>query len=91
MIRKITTFTLYTYIIVGTLSSHQKKLQEAKFEMLTSEASYLNSLNVLIDHFIKNLKDCDFLKSEEHEVLFGKVHSGKWIARNICDHINNSV
>jgi neuronal guanine nucleotide exchange factor len=38
--------------VAGTLSTHQKKLQEAKFEILSSEASYIKSLNVLEEHFI---------------------------------------
>lgn len=52
---------------------HEKKIQEAKFEMLTSEASYLNSLNVLIDHFVANLNKNELLKSEEKDLLFGKI------------------
>lgn len=59
--------------VLSTLSSHQKKLQEAKFEMVTSEASYLNSLNVLNDHFIKNLKIT--LTDSEFDMLFGKIEA----------------
>ncbi|XP_022916174.2 rho guanine nucleotide exchange factor 5 [Onthophagus taurus] len=59
--------------VLSTLSLPQKKLQEAKFEMMTSEASYLNSLNVLNNHFIKNLYNTECLSNEEKEVLFGKI------------------
>ncbi|XP_044753441.1 uncharacterized protein LOC123312918 isoform X2 [Coccinella septempunctata] len=59
--------------VLSTLSSQQKKLQEAKFEMVTSEASYLNSLNVLNDHFIKNLKIT--LTDSEYDLLFGKIEA----------------
>ncbi|CAH0556152.1 unnamed protein product [Brassicogethes aeneus] len=59
--------------VLSTLSLHQKKLQEAKFEMLTSEASYLNSLTVLDDHFVFNLMQSDLIGDEEKAKLFGKI------------------
>ncbi|KRT82632.1 hypothetical protein AMK59_4809 [Oryctes borbonicus] len=59
--------------IFKTLNIEQKKLQEAKFEMMTSEASYLNSLNVLTKHFIQNLNKCKTAFKEEMEILFGKI------------------
>ncbi|PSN52299.1 hypothetical protein C0J52_08549 [Blattella germanica] len=40
--------------ILSTISTHQKKLQEAKFEVITSEASYVNSLHVLEKHFLSS-------------------------------------
>ncbi|VDL88719.1 unnamed protein product [Schistocephalus solidus] len=39
-------------LVVG-LSSYERNLQEARFEILTSEASYFKSLNVLVDFFYK--------------------------------------
>lgn len=63
--------------VLSTLNTHQMKLQEAKFEMITSEASYLNSLSVLVDHFIASLESCESLSVEEKEVLFGKIAPGK--------------
>lgn len=38
--------------LLETLSDEEKKLQEAFFEVITSEASYLRSLNILITHFM---------------------------------------
>lgn len=59
--------------VLSTLSTQQKKLQEAKFEMLTSEASYSKSLNVLTYYFAQNMQNCEYLTQEEKEVLFGKI------------------
>ncbi|CAG9759498.1 unnamed protein product [Ceutorhynchus assimilis] len=59
--------------VLSTLSAHQKKLQEAKFEILTSEASYLNSLNVLNNHFVQSFSSNNILAKEERDVLFGHV------------------
>lgn len=66
-----------TPLFPGTLSIHQKKLQEAKFEILTSEASYLNSLNVLNDHFVNSFRTNHLISKEERNVLFGHVEEGK--------------
>ncbi|KAI6218252.1 Rho guanine nucleotide exchange factor 35 [Aphelenchoides besseyi] len=38
--------------LLATLDEPSKKLQEAYFEVITSEASYLRSINVLIGHFM---------------------------------------
>ncbi|KHN71091.1 Ephexin-1, partial [Toxocara canis] len=38
--------------LLERLGEDEKKLQEAFFEVITSEASYLRSLNVLITHFM---------------------------------------
>lgn len=66
-----------TSSVLSTLSPLQMKLQEAKFEMITSEASYLNSLSVLVDHFIASLESCELLTMEEKDILFGKIAPGK--------------
>ncbi|XP_078696653.1 uncharacterized protein LOC144924880 [Branchiostoma floridae x Branchiostoma belcheri] len=41
--------------VLNTLSPDEMKLQEALFEVVTSEASYLRSLNILVDHFMPGL------------------------------------
>lgn len=38
--------------LLEKLDDKAKKLQEAFFEVITSEASYLRSLNILITHFM---------------------------------------
>ncbi|KAK4876428.1 hypothetical protein RN001_012850 [Aquatica leii] len=63
--------------VLSTLSLHQKKIQEAKFEMITSEASYLNSLNVLTDYFITNLNNSDLITNEEKTLLFSRIPAVK--------------
>ena len=61
--------------ILNTLSSVQRKVQEAMFEVITSEASYLKSLNVLVNHFLQ----CPHFASEtiitkrEKNTLFSDI------------------
>lgn len=38
--------------LLERLDEDTKKLQEAYFEVITSEASYLRSINILITHFM---------------------------------------
>ncbi|XP_038215325.1 uncharacterized protein LOC119834879 [Zerene cesonia] len=61
--------------VLSSLAPAQKKLQEAKFELLTSEASYLNSLNVLETHFISHpaFREPGVLSKEDWETLFGTI------------------
>ncbi|XP_045515496.1 uncharacterized protein LOC123708702 isoform X2 [Pieris brassicae] len=61
--------------VLSSLAPAQKKLQEAKFEVLTSEASYLNSLNVLEEHFISHpaFREAHVLPREDWETLFSTI------------------
>ncbi|XP_058806869.1 uncharacterized protein LOC131673142 isoform X2 [Phymastichus coffea] len=56
------------------LTPEQRRLQEAKFEILTSEASYLNSLRVLEGEFAGSRELArDLLTAGERDRLFGAV------------------
>ncbi|GAB1869338.1 Ephexin-1 [Camponotus japonicus] len=62
--------------LLQKLTTEEKKIQEAKFEILTSEASYLNSLRVLENEFLSNhtLMN-EVLTPIERQKLFGGVSS----------------
>lgn len=62
--------------ILSILSDKQKQLQEAIFEVLTSEVSYLKSLDVLISLFYKNEELLGVLTEEERGYLFGNIEDG---------------
>ncbi|XP_032689146.1 uncharacterized protein LOC116852662 isoform X3 [Odontomachus brunneus] len=62
--------------LLERLTSEEKKIQEAKFEILTSEASYLNSLRVLENEFLNNHALIhEILMPIEVKKLFGGVTS----------------
>lgn len=42
--------------LLDSLGEQERKIQEAMFEIITSEASYLRSLNVLITHFMASVE-----------------------------------
>uniref|UniRef100_A0A8C5QV56 Rho guanine nucleotide exchange factor 15 n=1 Tax=Leptobrachium leishanense TaxID=445787 RepID=A0A8C5QV56_9ANUR len=59
--------------VLDTMSNEKKKLQESMFEVLTSEASYLRSLNVLTDHFLESRELQNCLVIREHKILFSNI------------------
>ncbi|CAG7824120.1 unnamed protein product [Allacma fusca] len=59
--------------ILGILSDKQKQLQEAIFEILTSEVSYLKSLQVLISLFYDSPELTSLLSYEQIKHLFGNI------------------
>ncbi|XP_010148412.1 PREDICTED: rho guanine nucleotide exchange factor 5-like [Eurypyga helias] len=56
------------------MSRDEQKLQEAKFELIMSEASYLRSLNVAVDHFQRSAELQSMLTNQERQWLFSRLH-----------------
>lgn len=71
-------FITLRMFLTDTLTSCQRKVQEAMFEVITSEASYLKSLEVLVSHFLS----CPAFSSEsviskrEKNILFSDILPG---------------
>uniref|UniRef100_A0A2H8U1M9 Ephexin-1 n=2 Tax=Melanaphis sacchari TaxID=742174 RepID=A0A2H8U1M9_9HEMI len=63
--------------IIDSLTPRERKLQEAKFELITSEASYFKSLTVLEKHFINShsMNDDTILSKKNQKILFGNVNA----------------
>ena len=62
--------------LLATISSEEKKLQETMFEVISSEASYLKSLNILISHFIQSPRfsgESSVLSKRDQRILFSEV------------------
>ncbi|EDV52010.1 rho guanine nucleotide exchange factor 5 isoform X2 [Drosophila erecta] len=61
--------------ILPTLTSRERSLQEAKFEIITSEASYLKSLNLLRRHFMNHSAylDTSVLSAKDRKALFSYI------------------
>ncbi|XP_050565496.1 rho guanine nucleotide exchange factor 5-like isoform X1 [Cygnus atratus] len=55
------------------MSRDEQKLQEAKFELIVSEASYLRSLNVAVDHFQRSAELQAMLTNQERQWLFSRL------------------
>uniref|UniRef100_A0A8C8VKL3 DH domain-containing protein n=1 Tax=Pelusios castaneus TaxID=367368 RepID=A0A8C8VKL3_9SAUR len=59
--------------ILLSMSQDVQKLQEAKFELIMSEASYLRSLNVAVDHFQRSSELQALLTKQERKWLFSRL------------------
>ncbi|XP_065504046.1 rho guanine nucleotide exchange factor 5 [Caloenas nicobarica] len=60
--------------VLLNMSRDEQKLQEAKFELIMSEASYLRSLNVAVDHFQRSAELQAMLTNQERQWLFSRLH-----------------
>lgn len=57
------------------LTKEEMKLQQAQFEVVTSQASYMRSLNILIDHFMHDpiMQDTHVLPKKQKKELFSNI------------------
>ncbi|KAM4650701.1 rho guanine nucleotide exchange factor 19-like [Discoglossus pictus] len=66
--------------LLNTLTVQERKLQEAKFELVTSEASYVHSLSIVVDHFLNSPELNECLGAQEKQWLFSKLPEVKEIS-----------
>uniref|UniRef100_UPI004038F7B1 LOW QUALITY PROTEIN: ephexin-1-like n=1 Tax=Callospermophilus lateralis TaxID=76772 RepID=UPI004038F7B1 len=59
--------------VLEILQPEEVNLQEAMFELVTSEASYYKSLNLLVSHFMENERMKEILHPSEAHILFSNV------------------
>ncbi|XP_006861348.1 PREDICTED: rho guanine nucleotide exchange factor 5 [Chrysochloris asiatica] len=59
--------------VLLSMTHADQKLQEAKFELIVSEASYLRSLHVAVDHFQLSTQLRATLSNQEHQWLFSRL------------------
>ncbi|XP_062956606.1 rho guanine nucleotide exchange factor 5 [Cynocephalus volans] len=59
--------------VLLSMTHEDQKLQEAKFELIVSEASYLRSLNIAVDHFQLSTQLRATLSNQEHQWLFSRL------------------
>ncbi|KAF4527013.1 hypothetical protein B566_EDAN001560 [Ephemera danica] len=61
--------------ILDAMNQQQRKLQEAKFEVITSEASYVKSLGILATHFVQcpEFHDEAIISKTDKHTLFSNI------------------
>nr|XP_013014211.2 rho guanine nucleotide exchange factor 5 isoform X2 [Cavia porcellus] len=59
--------------VLLSMTHEDQKLQEAKFELIVSEASYLRSLHVAVDHFQLSTQLRATLSNQEYQWLFSRL------------------
>ncbi|CAD5211837.1 unnamed protein product [Bursaphelenchus okinawaensis] len=83
--------------LLDTLDNSSKKLQEAFFEVITSEASYLRSINVLISYFMAApelqgpKKAMSVITSVERKHLFSNIVAIRDCAEKLLCDLENRL
>ncbi|XP_063818723.1 uncharacterized protein LOC135056899 isoform X2 [Pseudophryne corroboree] len=56
-----------------SMTREEQKLQEAKFELIMSEALYLRSLNIAVDHFQRSPELQEVVGAQDRQWLFSRL------------------
>uniref|UniRef100_A0A8C1EFW8 Rho guanine nucleotide exchange factor (GEF) 19 n=1 Tax=Cyprinus carpio carpio TaxID=630221 RepID=A0A8C1EFW8_CYPCA len=76
---------------LDNFSNEERKLQEAKFELVTSEASYIRSLSIVVDHFMMSPELCECLGTQEKQWLFSKLPDVKEVSERFLQDLEHRL
>ncbi|XP_051812638.1 trichohyalin isoform X10 [Acanthochromis polyacanthus] len=73
------------------LSEDQRRLQEVRFEVVTSEASYCRSLDIVVDHFVKSKQLGAKLTNQDRNWLFSRLADVRAISHSFLSKLEERV
>ncbi|XP_068998635.1 trichohyalin isoform X1 [Embiotoca jacksoni] len=73
------------------LTDDQRRLQEVRFEVLTSEASYCRSLDIVIEHFVKSKQLGALLTTQDRNWLFSRLADVRAISHSFLSKLEERV
>lgn len=73
------------------LSEDQRRLQEVRFEVVTSEASYCRSLDIVVDHFVKSKQLGAKLPNQDRNWLFSRLADVRAISHSFLSKLEERV
>ncbi|KAL7859863.1 hypothetical protein SRHO_G00150100 [Serrasalmus rhombeus] len=76
---------------LDNFSNEERKLQEAKFELVTSEASYIRSLTIAVDHFMMSPELTECLGTQERQWLFSKLPDVKDVSEKFLQDLEHRL
>ncbi|XP_039224512.1 rho guanine nucleotide exchange factor 5-like isoform X2 [Crotalus tigris] len=74
-----------------SMTREEQKLQEAKFELIASEASYLRSLNVAVDHFQHSPELQGVLSTQDRQWLFSRLQDVRDVSANFLFELEEKL
>nr|XP_060636075.1 rho guanine nucleotide exchange factor 15 [Anolis sagrei ordinatus] len=77
--------------LLGSMSPEERKLQESLFEVVTSEASYLRSLTLLIEHFMESRDMAGTILLREHRILFSNIRKVKEVSERFLQDLETRL
>ncbi|XP_055781179.1 trichohyalin-like isoform X2 [Salvelinus fontinalis] len=75
----------------GELTDNQRRLQEVQFEVVTSEASYCRSLDIVVDHFVKSKQLGELLTTQDRSWLFSRLADVRAISHSFLSKLEERV
>ncbi|XP_008293497.1 rho guanine nucleotide exchange factor 19 [Stegastes partitus] len=76
---------------LDNFSNEERKLQEAKFELVTSEASYIRSLTIAVDHFMLSQELAECLGTQNKQWLFSKLPEVKDVSERFLQDLEHRL
>ncbi|XP_071021525.1 rho guanine nucleotide exchange factor 19 isoform X2 [Oncorhynchus clarkii lewisi] len=76
---------------LDNFSNEERKLQEAKFELVTSEASYIRSLAIAVDHFMLSQELGECLGTQDRQWLFSKLPEVKDVSERVLQDLEHRL
>ncbi|MBN3301988.1 ARHG5 factor, partial [Amia calva] len=73
------------------LSEDRRKLQEVRFELVSSEASYARSLDIAVEHFLKNADLAALLSAQDRNWLFSRLSDVRTISHRFLAELEERV
>lgn len=73
------------------LTEDQRRLQEVRFEVVTSEASYCRSLDIVVEHFVKSKQLGALLTTQDRNWLFSRLADVRAISRSFLSRLEEKV
>ncbi|XP_042345225.1 zinc finger CCCH domain-containing protein 13 isoform X2 [Plectropomus leopardus] len=73
------------------LTEDQRRLQEVRFEVVTSEASYCRSLDIVVGHFVKSKQLGSLLTTQDRNWLFSRLADVRAISHSFLSKLEERV
>ncbi|KAL3060036.1 hypothetical protein OYC64_014599 [Pagothenia borchgrevinki] len=73
------------------LTDDERRLQEVRFEVVTSEASYCRSLDIVVEHFVKSKQLGTLLASQDRNWLFSRLADVRAISHSFLSKLEERV
>uniref|UniRef100_A0A8C6XP49 Rho guanine nucleotide exchange factor 15 n=1 Tax=Naja naja TaxID=35670 RepID=A0A8C6XP49_NAJNA len=77
--------------ILDNISPEERKMQESLFEVVTSEASYLRSLALLIEHFMESRELAGTILLREHRILFSNIRKVQEVSERFLQDLERRL
>ncbi|XP_046884666.1 trichohyalin isoform X3 [Hypomesus transpacificus] len=76
---------------LAEVTDDQRRLQEVRFEVITSEASYCRSLDIVVEHFVKSKQLGALLTTQDRNWLFSRLADVRTISHRFLSKLEERV